>query len=109
MDRGILATIYMDLKRPASTDSLLELYSQFYRNEPFVRVLPPECLPDVAAVRGSNYCDIGLRVDQRTNRAIAVSAIDNLVKGASGAAVQNMNIQFGLSERSGLDQAPLFP
>jgi len=109
IDRGILATLYIDLKRPASDDDLLEVYRRFYQNEPFVRVLPAECLPDVAAVRGSNYCDIGLRVDQRINRAIVVSAIDNLIKGASGIAVQNMNIQFGLPERSGLEQIPLFP
>lgn len=109
MDRGILATLYIDLMRPARAEDLLEEYRLFYQNEPFVRILPPECLPDVASVRGSNFCDIGLCVDQRTNRAIVLSAIDNLVKGASGNAVQNMNIQFGLPERSGLQQVPLFP
>ncbi len=109
IDRGILATLYIDLVRPASPDELLEAYRRFYQNEPFVRVLPTDCLPDVAMVRGSNFCDLGLCVDQRANRAIVLSAIDNLVKGASGTAVQNMNIQFGLPERSGLESVPLFP
>ncbi|MBW2306464.1 MAG: N-acetyl-gamma-glutamyl-phosphate reductase [Deltaproteobacteria bacterium] len=109
IDRGILATLYIDLVRPTSSDELLEVYHRSYQNEPFVRVLPPDCLSDVAMVRGSNFCDISLCVDQPSNRAIVLSAIDNLVKGAAGSAVQNMNIQFGLPERSGLESVPLFP
>ena len=82
---------------------------EFYAGEPFVRVLPAGKLPDVGFVRGSNYCDIGVVCDERTGRVIVVSAIDNLVKGAAGQAVQNMNILLGLDETIGLNQVGLFP
>ncbi|HBA86704.1 MAG TPA: N-acetyl-gamma-glutamyl-phosphate reductase [Geobacter sp.] len=109
MDRGILSTIYsMPLGKVDAAD-LVTLYEAFYDGEPFVRVLPFGSVPSTAHVRGSNFCDIGITVDQRTGRVIVVSAIDNLVKGASGQAVQNMNLMCGLPETLGLDILPVFP
>ena len=109
MTRGILSTIYANLKNLCSTAELLDLYNEFYHDEFFVRIHPPGQYPQTKWVCGSNFCDIGLMVDSRTGRVVVVSAIDNLVKGASGQAVQNMNIMFGLPEKSGLDFAPVFP
>lgn len=109
MDRGILSTIYAMPVKPASTAELLKVYHDFYKGEPFVRVLPVGSFPSTAHVRGANFCDIGLAVDERTGRVIVVSAIDNLVKGASGQAVQNMNIMNGFPENVGLEGLPLFP
>jgi N-acetyl-gamma-glutamyl-phosphate reductase len=109
MDRGILSTLYATLTKETSVDNLLSLYQTFYRNEGFVRVLPEGVYPSTLHVRGSNFCDIGLTIDQRTGRVIVVSTIDNLVKGASGQAVQNMNIMNGFPENLGLDALPLFP
>jgi N-acetyl-gamma-glutamyl-phosphate reductase len=109
MDRGILSTLYATLTKETSVDELLSLYQKFYRNEGFVRVLPEGAYPSTLYVRGSNFCDIGLTIDKRTGRVIVVSAIDNLVKGASGQAVQNMNIMNGFPENLGLDALPLFP
>ncbi|MCM2356758.1 MAG: N-acetyl-gamma-glutamyl-phosphate reductase [Geobacteraceae bacterium] len=109
MDRGILSTIYAMPVEAATTAELLRLYQDFYKGEPFVRVLPEGCFPSTAHVRGANFCDIGLTLDQRTGRLIVVSAIDNLVKGASGQAVQNMNIMNRLPENTGLEVLPIFP
>ncbi len=109
MTRGILSTIYSTLVKGRSTSELLNLYREFYEGEPFVRVLPEGELPQTKATYGSNFCDISLKVDERTGRVIVLSAIDNLVKGASGQAVQNMNILFGLKETTGLMAAPVFP
>jgi N-acetyl-gamma-glutamyl-phosphate reductase len=109
MDRGILSTLYGRLTEEVSTARLLELYRDFYRGEGFVRILPEGVYPSTSHVRGSNFCDIGLVVDQRTGRVVVVSVIDNLVKGASGQAVQNMNIMNGFPEKMGLDVLPLFP
>jgi N-acetyl-gamma-glutamyl-phosphate reductase len=109
MDRGILSTVYATPRTAATTEKLLTLYQDFYRGEPFVRILPQGCLPSTAFVRGSNFCDIAPLVDQRTGRIIIVSAIDNLVKGASGQAVQNMNIVCGFPENMGLEGLGLFP
>jgi N-acetyl-gamma-glutamyl-phosphate reductase len=109
MDRGILSTIYAMPKMKVETEKLVELYNDFYSGEGFVRVLPAGQFPSTAFVRGSNFCDIGLTVDQRTGRVIVVSAIDNLVKGASGQAVQNMNIVCGFPENLGLEGLGLFP
>jgi N-acetyl-gamma-glutamyl-phosphate reductase len=109
MNRGILTTIYAKLASPLDTAALHGRYREFYTNEPFVRVLPPGQFPNVRNVRGSNFCDIGLYADQRTGRAVIVTAIDNLVKGASGQAVQNMNILMGFEETAGLRTAALFP
>lgn len=107
MNRGILSTITAPLMVKKSTDELVALANDYYSKEPFVRVCTEGIYPDTARVRGSNYCDIGLKVDERTGRLIILSAIDNLVKGASGQAVQNMNIIFGLNEDEGLKQVPL--
>jgi N-acetyl-gamma-glutamyl-phosphate reductase len=109
MDRGILSTIYATPSTATTTEDLAQLYQDFYRGEPFVRVLPQGCLPNTAFVRGSNFCDIAPLVDSRTGRVIIVSAIDNLVKGASGQAVQNMNIVCGFPETMGLEGLALFP
>ncbi len=109
MDRGILSTIYATLRGAPSAAELHALYLQQYADEPFVRVLPLGQFPSTAHVKGSNFCDIGLTVDQRTGRVIVVSAIDNLVKGASGQAIQNMNIICGFPETLGLAGAAVFP
>jgi N-acetyl-gamma-glutamyl-phosphate reductase len=107
--RGILSTIYVKPHRPLPDREALAIYRDFYREAPFVRVLPEGRLPDTKHVYGSNFCDIGMRFDPRTGRLIVLSAIDNLVKGASGQAIQCMNIQSGFDERKGLWQAGLFP
>ena len=109
MDRGILSTIYAAPRKAITTEKLVKLYQEFYSSEPFVRVLPQGSLPSTAFVRGSNFCDISPLVDKRTGRIIVVSAIDNLVKGASGQAVQNMNIVCGFPEAMGLEGLALFP
>jgi len=109
MDRGILSTIYAVPHKATTTEKLVKLYQEYYRGEPFVRVLPPGSLPSTAFVRGSNFCDIAPLVDQRTGRIVIVSAIDNLVKGASGQAVQNMNIVCGFPETMGLEGLAIFP
>lgn len=105
--RGILNTSHVFLKEELDGEELLELYRDFYQAEPFVRVL--EDLPQTNAVKGSNFCDIGMRVSNDSGRAVLISAIDNLVKGASGQAIQNMNIMFGLDEREGLEYIGLRP
>ena len=107
--RGILSTIYAKLKKDVSLEKLHALYSAFYTNEKFVRICPQGVYPNISSVCGSNYCDIGLAVDPRTKRIIIMAAIDNLVKGAAGQAVQNMNIICGFKEDAGLNVAPLFP
>ncbi|MBI2354520.1 MAG: N-acetyl-gamma-glutamyl-phosphate reductase [Deltaproteobacteria bacterium] len=109
MDRGILSTIYAVPHKVTTTERLVELYSAFYAGQPFVRVLPAGSLPSTAFVRGSNFCDLAPLVDARTGRIIVVSAIDNLVKGASGQAVQNMNLVCGFPECMGLEGLALFP
>ncbi|MEN6489379.1 MAG: N-acetyl-gamma-glutamyl-phosphate reductase, partial [Smithella sp.] len=107
--RGILSTIYASLKKDITLSDLHSLYSSFYSEEKFVRVCPSGVFPNISSVCGSNFCDIGLTVDSRTKRVIIVSAIDNLVKGAAGQAVQNMNILCGNKEDAGLQTAPLYP
>jgi N-acetyl-gamma-glutamyl-phosphate reductase len=109
MDRGILSTIYSMPKNDTATGKLVKLYREFYAGEPFVRVLPEGSLPSTSFVRGSNFCDIAPLVDERTGRIIVVSAIDNLVKGASGQAVQNMNLMLDFPETMGLEGLALFP
>jgi N-acetyl-gamma-glutamyl-phosphate reductase len=109
MNRGILSTIYVRLAKGATTGDLRQVLEQAYAGEPFVRVLPAGAMPATHHVRGSNLCLIGLAQDRLSGRAILVSAIDNLVKGASGQAVQNMNVMLGIPETSGLQQEPLFP
>ena len=108
MKRGIFATCYANLKTDKSQEELVQLYKDFYEGEYFVRVYNSGELPESNHVSGSNFVDIGLVVDKRLNRVIVVSAIDNLVKGAAGQAVQNMNLMFGLDEKTGLMQAGLY-
>jgi N-acetyl-gamma-glutamyl-phosphate reductase len=105
MSRGILTTAYLKLSESISTEELLEIYSRYYEGEPFVRVLDQAEMPQTQAVRGSNYCDIGAKVLEESKLAVVISAIDNLTKGASGQALQNMNIIAGFDETAGL----LFP
>lgn len=107
--RGMVSTIYLRLGQKVSREELREAYCDRYRDEPFIRVLPPGIFPDTLMVRGSNQCHIAVEVDERTDWVVAVSAIDNLTKGASGLAVQNMNVLFGLDEAMGLEGLPLFP
>ncbi len=107
MDRGILCTIYVRLRRKATVANIQRLYYQFWRKEPFVRVLKNGILPATKAVKGSNYCDISVSLDKQT--LIIVSAIDNLLKGASGTAVHNMNIMYGFDETAGLTSSPASP
>ncbi|OGQ98435.1 MAG: N-acetyl-gamma-glutamyl-phosphate reductase [Deltaproteobacteria bacterium RIFOXYD12_FULL_55_16] len=107
MSRGILSTIYAQAGKALS--GLTELYQDFYRAEEFVRICPAGQYPATQYLRGSNYCDIGLRFDPRTGRVVILSAIDNVVKGASGQAVQNMNLMCGFPENTGLRIVPLFP
>ena len=109
MDRGILSTIYATPQRTVTTADLLSIFNDFYQGEPFIRILPEGSFPCTAYVRGANFCDIGVAVDGRTGRVIVVAAIDNLVKGASGQAVQNMNLMNALPETMGLEGLPLFP
>ncbi|WKN30107.1 N-acetyl-gamma-glutamyl-phosphate reductase [Porifericola rhodea] len=107
IDRGIIATAYSHPKSAISEEDVKEAYHEAYANEPFVRLRQEP--PSVKDVRGSNFCDIFATYDARTKRIITVSAIDNLVKGASGQAVHNMNLMFGLEEKSGLQQVPVNP
>jgi N-acetyl-gamma-glutamyl-phosphate reductase len=109
ISRGILSTIYVKPAGGFSEQGLERLYGEFYQKDCFVRLCPPGDIPDTGRVRGSNYCDIGWRYDRRTGRLIVVSAIDNLVKGAAGQAVQNMNLISGWEENLGLEQMPLYP
>ena len=102
MNRGILTTCYAKLAKPIDTEHLLMHYAKFYKDSFFVRVLGKGSYPNVSAVRGSNFCDIGVYSDPRTGRVVVSSAIDNLVKGAAGQAVQNMNLMYGWSEEEGL-------
>lgn len=108
-DRGILTTIYARLAKNISTAAVLDIYRKKYANEPFVDVLEEGAFPNIKNVRGSNCCEIGVKVIDRTNTLIIVSAIDNLIKGASGQAVQNMNLMTGLEEMEGLKAPALFP
>lgn len=101
--RGILSTIYVNLKRPSSAKELTEMYKEFYKNEFFVRVKDEGDLPETKHVVGANFVDIGVCYDERLQRAVVVSVLDNIVKGAAGQAVQNMNLLFGLDEKTGLD------
>ena len=109
MDRGILSTLYVRLTKKMKTEELLHAIEDFYQGEPFIRTYPKGKLPSTKDVRGSNFCGIGVTVSESDDRAVIVTAIDNLVKGASGEAVQNMNIMLGFPETMGLDVLPLFP
>lgn len=107
MNRGILSTCYGTLKEDISEAELKALYREFYKDETFVKIL--DTLPETRWVRGSNLCHIGMRIDPRTNRVLVMSVIDNLIKGAAGQAVQNMNLMFGLEEKEGLEFLAMAP
>jgi N-acetyl-gamma-glutamyl-phosphate reductase len=107
VDRGIFSTCYAFPKKEVDEQQLHKIYKGFYQTSPFVRI--SQHIPSLKKVRGSNYCDIMVNYDERTNTIIALSAIDNLVKGAAGQAVENMNIMFGLDDRTGLLNVPLQP
>lgn len=109
MNRGILATEYASLKKDVSYKDVKMIYDSYYKDETFVRVLEEGIYPETKWVEGSNYLDINFKIDSRTNRIIMIGAIDNLVKGAAGQAVQNMNLMFGLKEGEGLELVPMFP
>jgi N-acetyl-gamma-glutamyl-phosphate reductase len=109
VNRGILSTIYAGLKQDTTTQALTDLYRRHYQEEPFVRICKPGTFPNISSVCGSNCCDIGTVVDRRTRRVIILSAIDNLIKGAAGQAIQNMNLICGLSEKTGLTGISRFP
>ena len=114
MNRGILVTAYANLRKKEdgsypSYQELKKIYNQYYKKEKFVRVLEEGKCPETKWVEGSNYVDINCQVDSRTGRVIMMGAMDNLVKGAAGQAVQNMNIMFGFEETEGLLGIPMFP
>ncbi len=109
MNRGILATEYAKLTKDVSWEEVKAVYDKYYENEKFVRVLDKDVCPETKWVEGSNYVDIGFKIDPRTKRIIMMGAIDNLLKGAAGQAVQNMNLMFGLKESEGLELVPMFP
>ena len=109
MNRGILATAYASLKKDVTYEEVKAIYDKYYADEKFVRVLEKDQCPETKWVEGSNYVDIGFKIDERTGRIIMMGAIDNLVKGAAGQAVQNMNLLFGLPESEGLELVPMFP
>lgn len=118
MNRGILATEYATMKKIQQPDGsvtyptyeqIKAAYDKYYKDEYFVRVLEKDQCPETKWVEGSNFVDIGFKIDERTGRIIMMGAIDNLVKGAAGQAVQNMNLLFGLPEKEGLELVPMFP
>lgn len=109
MNRGILATAYGNLRPGVTGEQVQAAYEKQYGEEYFIRLLEQGVYPETRWVEGSNFVDIGYKIDERTHRIVAMGAIDNLVKGAAGQAVQNMNLLFGLPEQTGLQQAPLFP
>lgn len=109
MNRGILVTAYANLKKPVSYEEVKAVYDNCYEKENFVRVLDRDVCPQTKWVEGSNYVDVNFKIDERTGRIIVMGALDNLVKGAAGQAVQNMNLAFGLKESEGLELVPMFP
>ena len=109
MNRGILVTAYAGLAKDVTYEDVKAAYDKYYDKEYFVRVLPKDVCPETRWVEGSNFVDIGFKIEPRTNRLIMMGALDNLVKGAAGQAVQNMNLLFGLPENEGLQLAPMFP
>ncbi|MDO4171062.1 MAG: N-acetyl-gamma-glutamyl-phosphate reductase [Lachnospiraceae bacterium] len=109
MNRGILVTAYANLTKEVTYEEIKAIYDSYYKEETFVRVLDKDVTPETRWVEGSNYVDVNFKIDPRTNRVIMMGAMDNLVKGAAGQAVQNMNLIFGLPENKGLMQVPMFP
>ena len=109
MNRGILVTAYASLAKDADYDTIRAAYEKYYGSEYFIRLLDKEACPQTKWVEGSNFVDVNFKIDSRTNRVIMMGAIDNLVKGAAGQAVQNMNLMFGFEETEGLKLVPMFP
>ena len=109
VDRGILSTCYADLCEGVTAAQVSKAFADMYANEYFIRLRGQGVFPEIKNVRASNYVDIGWQLDQRTGRVIVMSALDNLVKGAAGQAVQNMNVMFGMQENTGLTQLPIYP
>ena len=109
MNRGILVTAYANLAKKVDYEQVKAIYDKYYANEKFVRVLDKDVCPETKWVEGSNYFDVNFKLDQRTNRIIMMGALDNVVKGAAGQAVQNMNLLFGFKESEGLELVPMFP
>lgn len=109
MNRGILVTAYASLKKEVTYEEVKAIYDAYYGKEQFVRVLDKDVCPETKWVEGSNYVDVNFKLDPRTNRVIMMGAMDNLVKGAAGQAVQNMNLMFGFAENEGLQGVPMFP
>lgn len=109
MNRGILVTEYASLMKKVTYEEVKAVYDRYYKDEKFVRVLPQGVCPETKWVEGSNYVDVNFVIDERTNRIVMMGALDNLVKGAAGQAVQNMNLLFGLEEATGLNLVPCFP
>ena len=109
MNRGILVTAYANLHEKVTYEDVKAVYEKYYGNEYFIRLLDKDVCPETRWVEGSNFVDIGFKIDERTGRIVMMGALDNLVKGAAGQAVQNMNIMFGLRENMGLELVPLFP
>ena len=109
MNRGILVTAYASLKKEVSYEEVRAAYDKYYADETFIRVLDKDVCPQTKCVEGSNYVDVNFKIDLRTKRVIMMGAIDNLVKGAAGQAVQNMNLMFGFDEAEGLHQIPMLP
>ena len=109
MNRGILVTAYATLLKDMKEEEIREIYHNYYEKEQFVRVLNAQVCHETRWVEGRNYVDVNFKIDQRTNHIIMMGAMDNLVKGAAGQAVQNMNLMFGLKEQEGLMQVPMFP
>ena len=109
MNRGILVTAYANLAKDVDYEQVKAVYDKYYANEKFVRVLDKDVCPETKWVEGSNYFDVNFKLDQRTNRIIMMGALDNVVKGAAGQAVQNMNLLFGFKESEGLELVPMFP
>ena len=114
MNRGILATEYATLVKKAdgslpSYEEVKAVYDKYYAKEKFVRVLEKDICPETKWVEGSNYVDVNFKIDERTGRIVMMGALDNLVKGAAGQAVQNMNLLFGFDEAEGLNMVPMFP
>jgi N-acetyl-gamma-glutamyl-phosphate reductase len=109
INRGILTTLYVNLERPPADGELVELYQRYYRDEPFIRLRSYGSFPETKEVRGSNDCAIGFRYDARTEKLVVITAIDNLVKGAAGQAVQNLNLMYGWPEDEGLRGTAMVP
>lgn len=109
MTRGLICTMYGQLDKALGNRDAIEIYKEYYTDHPFVRIREEGDFPSTKQVHGSNFCDIGIHVDQRTNQIVIASAIDNLVKGAAGQAVQNMNLMNGWEEELGLINIPIYP